>query len=1048
MCGIIAYKGKEDAVEIVMNGLKHLEYRGYDSAGLCVISSNKMLLIKKVGKVENLLQEIKRRQVQGETIEGKVGIGHCLHPNTLVQLSDGRIVYIKDVIDGEKIVNLNTENLVLEDGEVKVSQHKSPPYLYYVRTPLSDFISTSNHKNLVWEKDKIVEKLTKDLKKKDLLIFPKRIEISETKPLRFKPIFYKRYYTLTSYESSFLKSQISAVGLNKVSSKVAVSPAYLGHIVANDRNFREDKLELLYNFFGKSFEEALYDAKYPHLKPVNTVHGKFIKLPEFSNSRLMQILGYFIGDGYAGKRSLRFKDIDVSNLEVYKGLIEKEFGVKGRIASQRDTKAMLLEFNSTYLCNWLKVNVIQNKHNFLSTIGQLPDSQLAAFIRGLFDAEGCVNLVSKQLSLRMIDEFLIRSLQLWLLRFGIISSIMIEPPNSKHNKPNRTFRLTTSNKESIELFKKHISFSGEKKREKLTGLLKLLGDKHFSFKIHPFSQQIILTRVKDVQRIPSDTKFVYDLEVKGNHNFLANAIFTHNSRWATHGAVTEINAHPHFSCDKNIYVVHNGIIENYESLKKELEKKGHHFVSQTDTEVIPHLIEEYRKRYSFLSACQKAFKRLKGLFACVVLERNSGEIIGARNGSPLVMGLDKKGFYLASDVPAFLDRTNKVIFINDGEMVYLKNDGTYQLYNFIENKKITRKINTIHWTKESAEKGKYPHFMLKEIMEVPEVIQKALYQKEKDLRSAANLIKKSSKIIFVGCGTAGHAGLVGKYWFSSLLKKDCDFITASEFSYFEGTLRKNTLLIAISQSGETADVLEAVKRAKSRGVKVLSLVNVMGSTLTRISDKVLMVHAGPEKCVLATKSYIAQLTVLLLLVSLLMGQKQKIVRQLKQLSHFLAVFLKEKPSSLKRLAHLLQKSEHLYIIGRGLNYPTALETALKIKEGTYIHAEAFAGGELKHGVIALIEKNTPCLIHFAKDEEETNTLINAMELKSRGGYLIGFGPREMKELNKFIEIKAVNPLFSPLANIVPVQLLAYYLAVKRGINPDRPRNLAKSVTVK
>ncbi|MGB9680577.1 MAG: glutamine--fructose-6-phosphate transaminase (isomerizing) [Minisyncoccia bacterium] len=538
-------------------------------------------------------------------------------------------------------------------------------------------------------------------------------------------------------------------------------------------------------------------------------------------------------------------------------------------------------------------------------------------------------------------------------------------------------------------------------------------------------------------------------EIEKQKDLISNAGIGH-TRWATHGKVSEINAHPHFSCDKEIYVVHNGIIENYEKIKKELIKKGHKFVSETDTEIIPHLIEEYRKKFSFEKSCQKTFKELKGLFACVVLDKKTEEIVGARNGSPLVMGLKKEGLFLASDIPAFLDKTNKIILINDGEMVHFKNNRTFSIKNYLSNKEIKRKPLTINWSKEEAEKGRYPHFMLKEIMEAPEAINRAVLQDNKKMQKISEILKKAGRIVFVGCGTAGHACLYGKYLFSNLLKKNCDFIPASEFHHFLETFDKKTLVIAISQSGETIDVIEAVKKVKEREIKVLSLVNVMGSTLTRISDFVLMINAGPEKCVLATKSYLSQMSLLLLLAHSVLGRNKQVVKELKHLSLVAKKLLKEKEflEKLKSIANLLKKEHHLYIIGRGFNYPTALETALKIKEGTYLHAEAFAGGELKHGVIALVEKNTPCFVHFAKDIEETNTLINAMELKSRGAYLIGFGYKSFKDFNKTIVLPEVKDIYSPLLNILPIYLISYYLAVLKGRDPDKPRNLAKSVTVK
>ncbi|HOK17387.1 MAG TPA: glutamine--fructose-6-phosphate transaminase (isomerizing), partial [Candidatus Paceibacterota bacterium] len=390
-----------------------------------------------------------------------------------------------------------------------------------------------------------------------------------------------------------------------------------------------------------------------------------------------------------------------------------------------------------------------------------------------------------------------------------------------------------------------------------------------------------LLLIKKVGKIDNLIKEVEERKKKG-FNFESETGLGH-SRWATTGGVSEINAHPHFSCNKEIYVVHNGIIENYEKIKKDLIKKGHRFVSETDTEVIPHLIEEYRKKFSFEKSCQETFRQLKGLFACVVLDKKTKEIIGARNGSPLVMGIAKDGLYLASDIPAFLDKTNKIILINDQEMVHFKKETDYVIKNYLTNKIIKRKPILINWTKEEAEKGKYPHFMLKEIMEIPEAIDKSLIQNKTKIRRIALLIKKTKRIIFVGCGTAGHACLFGQYLFSSLLEKNCNFIVASEFNNFINSLDKNTLVIAISQSGETIDVIESVKKAKEKKIKVVSLVNVMGSTLTRISDEVLMINAGPEKCVLATKSYLNQMSLLLLLCYTVLNQENKIKKEL----HFL-----------------------------------------------------------------------------------------------------------------------------------------------------------------
>ena len=538
-------------------------------------------------------------------------------------------------------------------------------------------------------------------------------------------------------------------------------------------------------------------------------------------------------------------------------------------------------------------------------------------------------------------------------------------------------------------------------------------------------------------------------EFQGLNNLSSSSIAIGQNRWASHGAVTEANAHPHFSCDKNIYVVHNGIVENYEDLKEELIKKGHHFISQTDTEVIPHLIEEYRRNNSFVVACEKTFSRLKGLFAIVVLDKKTGEIIGTRKGSPLVMGIGDGGLFLASDVPAFLNETNKVIFLDDGDMVHIIDGQTYKIKNLSSKRILRKKISTIKWSKEEAEKGKYPHFMIKEITEIPEAIKKAVLQDSKKLKLIADLIKKSSSLFFVACGTAGHSCLAGQYLFSSI-GKQTNFSPASEFKNFLPTLDKKTLLIAVSQSGETIDTIEAVKKAKEKGIKIVSLVNVMGSTLTRISDYVLMINAGPEKCVLATKSYLSQLSLIILLFYSIFGQHKKGEKELKKISWQINQLLESKLfiSKIKKLARKLSLTKDIYVIGRSYNYPTTLETALKIKEGCYIHTEAFAGGELKHGVIALIEKGTPCIIHISKGEEMDNTLINAMELKSRGAYIIGVGYDNQKDFDFFIEVPEVEEFLAPLVNIIPIHLLSYYIALEKGIDPDKPRNLAKSVTVK
>ncbi len=516
-----------------------------------------------------------------------------------------------------------------------------------------------------------------------------------------------------------------------------------------------------------------------------------------------------------------------------------------------------------------------------------------------------------------------------------------------------------------------------------------------------------------------------------------------HTRWATHGGVTKENAHPHTDCQGNIVVVHNGIIENFQELKREL--KDHEFASETDSEIIAHLIEEEMKKgKSFEEASADAIRKLEGNYAILALN-TEGKMIAARRGSPLVIGVGDGEYFPASDIPAFLDYTKRVIYLRDNDFVVLGKDGL-KFYNFEEGK-VKREISTVEWDAGQVKKGEFEHFMLKEIMEQTETIQRAIKQDEKIIEEVVNEINNAKGIFFVGCGTAFHACLTGSYIFSKIAKKHVNVVSGSEFPHFEHFLTPETLVIAISQSGETADVLEAVKTAKKRGSKVISIVNVMGSSLTRNSDKYLLTHAGPEICVLSTKAYTAQLALLILLAYACAGKLEEGRKQLKNLYNLVynltALSTRE---HIKKLAEQLKEKEHMFTIGRGTMYPTALEAALKLKEVSYIHTEGFAGGDLKHGPIALIEEGTPCIVFVTKDTEK-EIISNAMEVKSRGGYIIGVGPEDNEIFDYFIKVPEVG-VANPITHIIPIQILAYQLAVLRGCDPDKPRNLAKSVTVK
>lgn len=519
-----------------------------------------------------------------------------------------------------------------------------------------------------------------------------------------------------------------------------------------------------------------------------------------------------------------------------------------------------------------------------------------------------------------------------------------------------------------------------------------------------------------------------------------------HTRWATHGGVTEENAHPHFDCTRKIAVVHNGIIENFQTLKKDLISKGHSFISDTDSEVFAHLIEDYLE-LGFIEAAKKAFNKLKGRNAFVVLNNNDLVEVGLRNGSPLVFGIDRGEYFLASDVPAFLHHTKKVIYLGDNQGVIVNKKG-FQVFDLKNNKQLKPKIEEIPWDVSQAKKGKYAHFLLKEILEQPVTIRASASQNEKEIKDLAQMIKRAFGSYLVACGTASYAALYGTYVFSSIAQKHINWAIGSEFPDYQHFLTSKSLVIAVSQSGETADTLEAVKIAKQRGAKTVAIVNVIGSSLMRVSDHVILTNAGPEIAVVSTKAFTAQLSVLLLLAYTSLGKFKKGKFLIEKTASAIGEMLDNRwLEDLQNIAKKLKKKEHIYVIGKGQNYPIALEAALKIKEASYIHGEGFAAGELKHGVITLIEEETPCIVLFGNDQDKDYILSSAIEMKSRGGYIIGIGPEKNEIFDEFIIVPDIADA-SAIINTLPIQLLAYYLAAEKGLDPDKPRNLAKSVTVK
>ncbi len=528
-----------------------------------------------------------------------------------------------------------------------------------------------------------------------------------------------------------------------------------------------------------------------------------------------------------------------------------------------------------------------------------------------------------------------------------------------------------------------------------------------------------------------------------------------HTRWATHGAPNKVNAHPHSSCDKKITVVHNGIIENYLKLKNDLIKQGHRFFSQTDTEVIAHLIEKYYKG-CLRSAVIEALKKVEGSFALGVLCSDEPDIIVcARQDSPLIAAEGKGGRFIASDVPAILEHCSRVVYLKDRQVAVLTKDDI-SIYDF-KNRRVSVKFDKILMNAESAKKGGFPHFMLKEIFEQPAVLKKLLSGGAKNIKNF-DFHHKISNIVIVACGTAYHAGLVGKYVIETLARVPVWVDLSSEFRYRNPLISKDTLVIAVSQSGETADTLAAAREAKRKGAKIVSICNVVGSSLTRESDAVFYTLAGPEIGVASTKAYTAQLAVFYMFGLALAKSLGRISPafyrdSLKVLSCIPALQsqILKSHGLIKKIAQKHRHFGSFLFLGRNVNFPSALEGALKLKEISYIPAEGYAAGEMKHGPIALIDEYRAVVCIAVRSKIYDKMISNIQEIKARSGKHIAIateGDTTIKNHSReIIEIPKCDEFFSPLLVALPLQMLAYYIAVARGCNVDQPRNLAKSVTV-
>jgi len=520
-------------------------------------------------------------------------------------------------------------------------------------------------------------------------------------------------------------------------------------------------------------------------------------------------------------------------------------------------------------------------------------------------------------------------------------------------------------------------------------------------------------------------------------------------RWATHGLPTRENAHPHTDCKNRIAVVHNGIIENYKELRSKLEEEGHHFTSNTDTEVIPHLIEKYTDNGVGLEeAIRQAIQQIKGSYALAVISTlEPDKVIGVRKESPLIVGVGEDEYFIASDVPAILQHTNQVLYLDDNEMVILEDTGV--TIKNLDNEVLIKEMHTIEWSPDMAEKQGFEHFMLKEIHEQSVAVKNTLME-ESEIKETVKKFRHFQRICFVACGTSFHASLVGKYLFETLLGTPTEVVLASEFEYSSNSLDENTLVILITQSGETADTLKALKIANKKS-QTLAIVNVVGSTATRDAQHVIYTRAGPEIGVAATKTYITQLTSIYLLATC-MTENEKLNQQLKKIPEYIKTILEMEDHIREIARRYTNTSNAFFFIGRGFSYPTALEGALKLKEITYIHGEGYAAGELKHGPLALIDDDVPVVAIAPPGKSHDKTLSNVEEVKARGAQIIALGSSEddvlKSEAHDYIEFTdEINEIMSPITYVVPLQLLAYYISIERGIDPDKPKNLAKCVTV-
>ena len=1103
MCGIIGYTGFREANTVLVNCLKRLEYRGYDSAGIATAANSTIQIQKDIGEINKLIKELPFNKMKGN-----VGIGHCLHPETLVCTTDGKLTKISE-LHNQKVLSVNFTDGTVENGRNQyLMKHKSPKYLFHLRTPFSEFSATGEHTVFVTEGEGIKEKKISELAGNELIAVPRRIPHTPGSSTLFHDVPVKRHYILDDEHRKKLKDAREKHGYTKVDveRKTGIKTHYLSRIENGQRVSIEEtrlkKLESLYNQLNiKEHAELTYR------NPVT--------FPLTPSKELLQIIGYFIGDGFFhSNRCIRFKDERKEILEKYSALFENVFHVQGCIRKRKGH--FVLDINSKYLVDWCQLNIPKlfkktGEEEVPDFVFTAPLEHIACFLRGLFDAEGFVGWQSRQVCISMTNESVIKQIQFLLIKFGILSTFSYQ---KRQPGWNTAYKLQIHDKKSLQMFTQHIGFTSAEKQHKVHELLKKSKNFNYRYSSFPYTLKYLYhhllkhtdisfhginnsyctdARLEEIiqkmgtkyhhikkfirqhlysdiiwarftiKKIVSNSDYVYDIEVDNNHNFIGNLVVQHNSRWATHGGVTKINAHPHTDCKKNLAIIHNGIIENFKHLKQELQNKGHSFITQTDTEVIAHLIEDNYKG-NLEQAVWDSLDKIQGSYAIVAIHKDEPEkLVGARNESPLVIGVGDNENFIASDIPAFLPYTNRAMYLDDGETcVVTKNSIT--IYNK-KRKKVTKEEQVIHWDVCDAEKAGFPHFMLKEIFDHTTSINQTLRARISEIDQSITFPENVEKLLstplhsihIVACGTSYYAGLVGKYLIEELSSIPVIVDLASEYRYF-GLKKDTSLVVAITQSGETADTLAALRSAKNEGIPTLAITNVIGSTATRIADAYLLMQSGPEIGVAATKTFTSQLLVLFLL-ALKLGDHNntlgpddlyKHILHLKALPRYARQVL-ETSNDIRKIAEKIKDNKTVFFIGRGINFPLAMEGALKLKEISYIHAEGFAAGELKHGPFALLTKDTPVVAIATRDKTYDKMLANIGEVKARGPKVIAVADEKDTEIEKhadyFLRFPTHSQRLSCVTIAILLQLFAYHVADLRNCPIDKPRNLAKSVTV-